>query len=126
MPVMKATAKNLHHPSPDIAARVDALDWTQASADLDAQGCAVLKGLLSPDECRVLSALYPDDKHFRSRIVMGRHGFGRGEYKYFSYPLPDLIAKRGRRFMRSFVMSRIAGTKPWASISAIPKATKHS
>ena len=82
-----------HDPSPDIAARVDAIDWAQATADLDAQGCAVLKGLLSPDECRAIAALYPDDKNFRSRIVMGRHGFGRGEYKYFSYPLPDLIAE---------------------------------
>ena len=77
----------------DIAARVEAIDWTQVTADLDAQGCAVLKGLLSPEECRALAALYPDDAHFRSRIVMGRHGFGRGEYKYFSYPLPDLIAR---------------------------------
>jgi hypothetical protein len=80
-------------PSSDIAARVDAIDWVQATSGLDAQGCAVLKGLLSPDECRAMAALYPDDKHFRSRIVMGRHGFGRGEYKYFSYPLPGLIAE---------------------------------
>src|SRR6266487_2048720 len=95
LPVMKSTAKNIVHPAPpsDIAARVDAIDWTQAGRDLDAQGCAVLKGLLSPDECHALAALYPDDKHFRSKIVMARHGFGRGEYKYFSYPLPDLIAK---------------------------------
>src|SRR3979490_2394460 len=93
MPVMKAIAKTNHPPSPDIAARVDAIDWTQATADLDGQGCAVLKGLLSPDECRALAALYPDDARFRSRIVMGRHGFGRGEYKYFSYPLPGLIAE---------------------------------
>ena len=77
----------------DIPARVDAIDWAQATADLDAQGCAVLKGLLSPEECAALAALYPDDKNFRSRIVMGRHGFGRGEYKYFAYPLPDLIAQ---------------------------------
>src|SRR5205085_5081155 len=72
-PAMKATAKKLHHPTPDIAARVDAIDWMQATADLDAQGCAVLKGLLSSDECAALAALYPDDKNFRSRIVMGRH-----------------------------------------------------
>ena len=91
---MKATAKTADHRlSPDIAARVDAIDWTQATADLDGQGCAVLKGLLSPDECQAIAALYPDDSKFRSHIVMGRHGFGRGEYKYFSYPLPDLIAE---------------------------------
>ena len=89
---MKATARNIERSS-DIASRVDAIDWTQATADLDAQGYAVLKGLLSPDECAALVSLYPDDKNFRSRIVMGRHGFGRGEYKYFAYPLPDLIAQ---------------------------------
>lgn len=76
----------------DIPARIEALDWAQATADLDAQGCAVLNGLLSPDECRAIAAFYPDDSRFRSRVVMGRHGFGRGEYKYFSYPLPELIA----------------------------------
>jgi hypothetical protein len=91
---MKSAAKNLVRdlPPSDIATRVDAIDWAQANGDLDAQGCAVLKGLLSAQECRALAALYPDDNHFRSRIVMGRHGFGRGEYKYFAYPLPDLIA----------------------------------
>ena len=61
---MKATARKLRSVSPDIAARVDAIDWTQATADLDAQGCAVLKGLLSPDECAALAALYPDDSAF--------------------------------------------------------------
>ena len=92
-------------PSPsDIAARVDAIDWAQAASDLDAQGCAVLKGLLSPDECRALAALYPDDSRFRSRVVMGRHGFGRGEYKYFSYPLPDLIAE-----LRPALYARLVG-----------------
>jgi hypothetical protein len=92
---MKANATTAirQAPSSDIAARVDAIDWAQATDDLDAQGCAVLKALLTPDECRAMAALYPDDKHFRSRIVMGRHGFGRGEYKYFAYPLPDLIAQ---------------------------------
>jgi hypothetical protein len=89
---MKSNFKQVAAPSSDLAARVDAIDWAQAVSDLDAQGCAVLKGLLSREECRELAGLYPDDRNFRSRVVMGRHGFGRGEYKYFSYPLPDLIA----------------------------------
>jgi len=100
---MKATARKIQSAS-DIAARVDAIDWAQATTELDAQGCAVLKGLLTPDECAALAAMYPDDSHFRSRIVMGRHGFGRGEYKYFSYPLPDLIAE-----LRPVLYARLAG-----------------
>jgi hypothetical protein len=75
-----------------MASRVAALDWDQVGADLDAQGCAVLPNLLSRAECEALAALYDDDAKFRSRIVMGRHGFGRGEYKYFAYPLPEPIA----------------------------------
>jgi hypothetical protein len=91
---MKSAARNILRPvlASDAAVRVEAIDWAQTTRELDAQGCAVLKGLLSPEECRALAALYPDDAHFRSRVVMGRHGFGRGEYKYFAYPLPDLIA----------------------------------
>lgn len=75
-----------------VAERVKAFDWSRVSQDLDAQGNAVLERLISPDECQALAAMYSDDNIFRSRVVMGRHGFGRGEYKYFSYPLPDLIA----------------------------------
>ena len=92
---MKSAAQNIRPASSPstIAARVAAIDWEQAAGELDAQGCAVLKGLLSAEECRALAALYPDDRHFRSRVVMGRHGFGRGEYKYFGYPLPGLIAE---------------------------------
>jgi hypothetical protein len=101
---MKSTAQNIIRPTPpsDISARIDAFDWTQAGHDLDAQGCAVLKGLLSLEECRALSALYPDDSRFRSRVVMGRHGFGRGEYKYFCYPLPAVIAE-----MRPLLYARL-------------------
>jgi hypothetical protein len=90
---MKSAANTIIRPatSPGLAARVDAIDWAQTAHELDSQGCAVLKSLLSPDECNSLTALYPDDAKFRSRVVMGRHGFGRGEYKYFAYPLPDLI-----------------------------------
>jgi len=74
------------------AIRVQTIDWERVSRDLDAQGSAVIERLLSPDECQALAALYSQDGIFRSRIVMERHGFGRGEYKYFNYPLPDLVA----------------------------------
>nr|WP_230983251.1 2OG-Fe(II) oxygenase [Inquilinus limosus] len=59
---------------------------------MDQHGAAVLPALLSPEECRTVAALYPEDKPFRSRVVMARHGFGRGEYRYFAYPLPAPIA----------------------------------
>ncbi len=75
-----------------VAERVRAIDWAQVSTDLDAQGSAMIERLISPAECDALAALYPIDGIFRNRIVMERHGFGRGEYKYFSYPLPDLVA----------------------------------
>jgi hypothetical protein len=92
---MKSAVKNIVRPVPssDVVARVGAIDWQEASRELDEQGCAVLKGLLSVEQCRALAAFYADDSHFRSRVVMGSHGFGRGEYKYFSYPLPELIAQ---------------------------------
>src|SRR5260370_23596984 len=70
--IMKATARTHPAPRTDIAARVAAIDWTQATADLDAQGCAVLKGVLTADECQAVAALYPDDTNFRSKVVMGR------------------------------------------------------
>lgn len=73
---------------PAIADRVAEIDWRRTAGDLDADGFAVLQGLLGPDECRSLAALYGADDRFRSRIVMARHGFGRGEYRYFAYPLP--------------------------------------
>jgi hypothetical protein len=73
-------------------ARVKALDWAKIGTELDEQGSAVLHGVLSPEECEALAALYPEESIFRSRVVMGRHGFGRGEYKYFDYPLPPLIS----------------------------------
>ncbi len=72
-------------------ARVAGLDWTALAADLDAHGCAVAGPLLSADECAALVACYGADQQFRSRIVMARHGFGRGEYKYFAYPLPEPV-----------------------------------
>jgi hypothetical protein len=73
--------------------RTKAYDWRSLSGELDDQGSAVLEGLLSPEECRAISGLYTKDEIFRSRVVMSRHGFGRGEYKYFNYPLPDILAE---------------------------------
>ena len=78
--------------SGDIAGRVQALDWSRIGQDLDAQGSAVIAGLLDAAECTALAALYRKEDSFRSRVVMARHGFGRGEYKYFSYPLPDPVS----------------------------------
>jgi hypothetical protein len=72
--------------------RVASLDWPRIAADLDAYGCAVTPALLAADECAALAARYDDDALFRSRVVMARHGFGRGEYKYFADPLPAEIA----------------------------------
>ena len=78
-------------PAEQAVARVDAFDWQRVGEDLDEQGSALLPGVLSPEECQALAGLYKEDGLFRSRVIMGRHGFGRGEYKYFSYPLPDAI-----------------------------------
>lgn len=81
---------------PSIEARIAAIDWPAIHAALDAQGWAILPALLSPGEAAEVAALYPHEDSFRSRVVMARHGFGRGEYKYFSYPLPPLVqALRG-------------------------------
>jgi hypothetical protein len=74
----------------DTATRA-AIDWMRMAADLDAQGCAVIEHLLTHDECVALASLYERDELFRSRVVMSRHGYGRGEYKYLAYPLPDLV-----------------------------------
>jgi len=72
-------------------ARVAAYDWKALAGELDSFGCAVLTKLLAPEECRAIAGLYPDESHFRSHVLMARHGFGKGEYRYFRYPLPDLL-----------------------------------
>jgi len=74
------------------AGRAAAVDWTAVAEALDAQGWAILPRLLSAEECDGVAALYDEGGVFRSHVVMARHGFGRGEYKYFVYPLPPLIA----------------------------------
>ena len=88
------SAAAIHSPHP-VAAGTDSgiavLDWQGIASDLNESGNAVLKQVLTSGECEALSSLYSSDEHFRSRVVMARHGFGRGEYKYFRYPLPKLI-----------------------------------
>ncbi|SSW65055.1 hypothetical protein AGI3411_01938 [Achromobacter agilis] len=70
---------------------IEERDWEAIGRSLDRHGNALLPELLNPAQCRALAALYPREDCYRSRVVMARHGFGRGEYKYFSYPLPALI-----------------------------------
>lgn len=86
-----------------IESRVKEIDWMGVGVHLDAHGWAVLEGVLSAGECQAIAGLYEGDGRFRSHIVMARHGFGQGEYKYFSYPLPDIIAD-----LRRSVYSRLA------------------
>lgn len=74
------------------AATPRSVDWLRVEADLDVHGAAVIEKLLAPEVCRELIGLYARDDRFRSRVVMARHGFGRGEYKYFAYPLPRIVA----------------------------------
>ena len=105
----------------DVATRVAALDWPGLAAELDAHGCATTGALLTPEECAALPRAYGDDEPFRSRVVMARHGFGRGEYKYFAYPLPELVAAlRDRALSAAAPRSPTAGTRRWASRRAIP------
>lgn len=81
------------HTTDDVTARVHALNWTTIAAELDAHGSAVIGPLLTPAECDAVRLGYADDSSFRKRVVMAQHGFGRGEYKYFTNPLPPLVAQ---------------------------------
>ena len=76
-----------------IETRLEAFDRPSVSAHLDSCGWAMFSKLLAVDECRAIAGLYADHRLFRSHVVMARHGFGRGEYKYFSYPLPEMVAR---------------------------------
>jgi len=85
----------------EIAARVAALDWPAVAAALDREGWAILPGLLAASERDETAALYRQEGLFRSHVQMARHGFGRGEYRYFAYPLPPLVAGlRGALYAR--------------------------
>ena len=84
-------------------ARIAAADWRSAAEALDARGWAVLPGLLSAAECDAMATLYGPGPAFRSHVVMARHGYGRGEYRYFAYPLPALVGS-----LRSALYPRLA------------------
>jgi hypothetical protein len=92
-----------HAGEASIDERVEALAWTDLATQLDGYGWAIAPQVLTPDECVGLAALYDDDRLFRRHIVMARHGFGQGEYKYFSYPLPGLVAE-----LRTALYARLA------------------
>jgi hypothetical protein len=82
---------------------LDSFDWANIGSELSEYGCAVLPELLSMEECQELAALYGEDTRFRSHILMARHGFGKGEYKYFAHPLPEIVAE-----LRSELYARLA------------------
>jgi hypothetical protein len=104
-----ATAKAL-------AGRVNALDWTAIAGRLDMEGHAVIERLLTPGECTATASLYVQEDRFRSRVVMARHGYGRGEYKYFAYPLPRLVAQ-----LRDSVYPHLAPiANRWHELSGVP------
>ncbi|AZD16304.1 2OG-Fe(II) oxygenase [Pseudomonas chlororaphis] len=87
--------------APSLEQRLACLDWASIEQQLDQDGSAVIDNLLSADQCHELSGLYPHSELFRSRVVMARHGFGRGEYQYFAYPLPQRVAElRGQLYPR--------------------------
>jgi hypothetical protein len=88
-----ATVRRRNAESDPLAARIADLDWAALGAALDAEGVALPDRLLDPADCAALIAAYDEEKSFRSRVVMARHGFGRGEYKYFDYPLPSLVER---------------------------------
>ncbi len=101
---MSATAKRFESAAANsVRERVASYDWGEVAASLNGSGCAVLKALLTPAECDMIAALYPHEQHFRSHVHMARHGFGRGEYRYFKYPLPDLVGS-----LRSALYERLA------------------
>jgi len=101
---MSAIAKA--KPSANLSAerRVERYDWKPLASELDARGAAVMEELLSAEECAEIAALYRHEEHFRSHIVMARHGFGKGEYRYFKYPLPELLQD-----LRTALYARLAG-----------------
>ncbi|WP_206020766.1 2OG-Fe(II) oxygenase [Roseococcus sp. SYP-B2431] len=98
-----------------IADRVGALDWARIAAELDAEGAATTGPLLSAAECAELTALYDEERRFRSKVIMARHGYGSGEYQYFSYPLPPLVAD----LRAAFYMALAPVANRWNEMMAV-------
>jgi uncharacterized protein len=100
----------------EVTNRVAATDWPRLATQLDSHGWAIIENVLTMERCRTLAALYDDDAHFRSHIAMARHGFGQGEYKYFGYPLPELIAD-----LRTSLYARLAPlANAWNETLGVP------
>jgi hypothetical protein len=99
----EAQAVAVDAPVGDEATRVAGIDWQRVGRELDARGAATIPGLLEADQCQALASMYTRDDLFRSRVVMSRHGFGQGEYRYWRYPLPPLIAT-----LRAAIYPRLA------------------
>jgi hypothetical protein len=100
--MLRAASREM--PSPGIGERIAGLDWTRIAAGLDTDGFAVTGVLLDEETCAALVASYQEQDLFRSRVVMARHGYGLGEYKYFAYPLPDVVS-----LLRTALYPRLAG-----------------
>ncbi len=114
---MSALARTAAPPA-GVAERIAAIDWARVAADLDAQGHAIADGLLTRAECDELAAVYAREDRFRSRVVMASHGFGRGEYKYFAYPLPELVSD-----LRTTLYPRLVPTaNRWSAELGLPAA----
>jgi uncharacterized protein len=100
---MTAIAKSSVFEPASTEQRIQEYDWSVIGSDLDASGCAVLPKLMTVAECARVASLYPHERHFRSHVHMARHGFGKGEYRYFKYPLPELIGD-----LRTALYTRVA------------------
>ena len=99
-----------------VGSRIDSLDWDRLTAEIDRQGWATTGPLLTAEECRKLAGCYDEDALFRSRVIMARHGFGQGEYRYFAYPLPPLVAQ-----LRSALYERLVLlANRWREAMGIP------
>jgi hypothetical protein len=101
--ISMAEIDSLHPDATNVDARIASLDWPTVASELNESGNGLLKEVLTSSECEALASLYASEEPFRSRVVMARHGFGRGEYKYFRYPLPKLLQQ-----LRTALYERLA------------------